>query len=53
MGIPCSKTYNKNIDIYGAKYLYDTIINFNCTDEDIALYSDIINFRKYVKLEQL
>ena len=53
MGIPCSKTYNKNIDIYGAKYLYDTIINFNCTEEDIALYSDIINFRKYVKLEQL
>lgn len=53
MGIPCNKTYNKNIDIYGAKYLYDTIINFNCTEEDIALYSDIINFRKYVKLEQL
>lgn len=51
MGIPCNKTYYKNIDIYGAKYLYDTIINFNCTDEDIALYSDIINFKKYVKLE--
>ncbi len=53
MGIPCNKLYNKNIDIYGAKYLYDTIINFNCTDEDIALYCDIFNFRKYVKLEQL
>ena len=49
MGIPCSKTYNKNIDIYGAKYLYDTIINFNCTDEDIALYSDLINFKKYIQ----
>jgi hypothetical protein len=53
MGIPCNKTYDKNIDMYKAKYLYDTIINFNCTEEDIALYSDIINFKKYVKLDQL
>lgn len=51
MGIPCNKTYNKNIDMDKAKYLYDTIINFNYTDEDIALYSDITNFKKYVKLD--
>jgi hypothetical protein len=51
MGIPCNKAYNKNIDMDKAKYLYDTIINFNCTDEDIALYGDITNFKKYVKLE--
>ena len=49
MDIPCNKSYNKNIDIYGSKYLYDTIINFNCTDEDIALYSDLINFKKYIQ----
>jgi hypothetical protein len=51
MDIPCNKTYNKNIDMDKAKYLYDTIINFNCTEKDIALYSDIINFKKYIKLE--
>jgi hypothetical protein len=51
MGIPCNKAYNKNIDMDKAKHLYDTIINFNCTDEDIALYGDITNFKKYVKLE--
>lgn len=51
MGISCNKTYNKNIDMIKAKYLYDSIINFNCMDEDIALYSDIINFKKYVKFE--
>lgn len=49
MGIPCNKRYDKNIDIYGSKYLYDAIINFNCTDEDIALYSDLINFKKYIE----
>ena len=49
MDIPCNKSYNKNIDICGSKYLYDSIINFNCTDEDIALYSDLINFKKYIQ----
>ena len=50
MGIPCNKSYNKEIDLGSAVMLHSDIKNFNCDDRTILTYHRLMNFKEYKKL---
>lgn len=56
MGIPCNKSFNKNINFEIIKTIHDkcisdisTFSSGNISSENIKLYDELIHFKKYIK----